>query len=329
LAEPRGATIMLVIGIDGGATRTRALALDTSSWRCEGIVVNEGSNPVNTGAGASARVIRRVVDELLRLLGRGLGDVDLVLAGLAGLDSGMVKAEVEPLLRKHSGLGDKLVLEHDAYIALLSATRGEPGVLVIAGTGSIVLGYDGENRVIMGDRGWLLGDEGSGFWIARLALRRLRRALDGLAPHDCLTLRLSESLGVHSSDELMYWFYHHNRVNDIASTALHVAEIADECQPAREIVEKGARILARLAARAALLIGVGEVYGAGSLFRSKVFSKTFRARLSRLSGARLVTSEVYPVLGALYEALRLTGYPGPEEVFTEPSLRRIASKLYH
>ncbi len=319
---------MIVVGVDGGATSTKALALDTSTWRVA-IATSGPSNPVNNGPELSGRNIRESVEKVLERLGRGISELDLVFAGLAGFDSSLVKARLEPLVRRSSGLGDKLVLDHDAYISLLSATRGNPGVLVIAGTGSIAMGYDGEHRVILGDRGWLLGDEGSGFWVARLALRRLRRALDGLVPHDCLTRSLSTALGARTSDELMYWFYLNKGIDRIARVAIHVSEAANKgCEAAQELLARGARLLAAITSRVAVIIGVETVYGVGSLFKSRFYWRGFAEELRKRIGAKLVVGTVYPVIGALYEALRLLGYREAARVFTDEAVLSAARRLY-
>ncbi|BEP18134.1 BadF/BadG/BcrA/BcrD ATPase family protein [Pyrofollis japonicus] len=316
---------MIVVGVDGGATSTKVLALSTSTM--EASIARSGpSNPVNVGPEKAGENIGKGVLEAVRKLGARLDDIVLVYAGLAGLDSRRVKDALADTIKHASGLGERLVLDHDAYISLLAATRGRPGILVIAGTGSIVFAYDGARRLILGDRGWLLGDEGSGFWVARLALRRLRRALDGLIGHDCMTSFLTKRLGVRDTDELMYWFYNNQGVEQIASVTRYLAEIAENCAPARSLFEKGARLLAALALEAAKWTGLQNVYVTGSMFRSNVFMSTFRNVLEA-RGISVHENIVYAVLGAVYEALRLAGDPEPDKAFSN-ELYTAARNLY-
>jgi glucosamine kinase len=320
--------LLLVVGVDGGATRTRALAVDAETgavgWGLAG-----PSNPVNVGVERAAASVREAVAGAVAGLGAGVGDAALVYAGLAGVDSELVRREVEPALQRLSGLGGRLVVDHDAYISLLAATRGRPGILVVAGTGSIVfaLSESGE-RVIVGDRGWLLGDEGSGFWTGRLALRRLLKALDGRRRHDCLTRRLAERLGVKTSDELMYWFYRHQGVEEVASVARYVAETAGEgCWPAEAILRLGARLLARAVLVASEKTGLREVHVTGSMFNNRPFLEEFEAVLGR-AGLRVSKRRFYPVVGAVYAALLRVGFSGPERVaFSRPVLEA-AAQLY-
>ncbi len=67
---------------------------------------------------------------------------------------------------------DRTLVTDDAFIALAGATAGEPGLVVIAGTGSIAFGRNAAGRTARaGGWGYLFGDEGGGFWIARQAIR--------------------------------------------------------------------------------------------------------------------------------------------------------------
>src|SRR5699024_11034486 len=73
----------------------------------------------------------------------------------------------------------QVVADHDASIALLGALSGSDGVAVIAGTGSIAYGLSGEQSSRVGGWGYLLGDEGSGLWIAKQALQQVMQGYDG------------------------------------------------------------------------------------------------------------------------------------------------------
>ena len=183
----------------------------------------------------------------------------------------------------------------------------------------------------MGDHGWLPGDEGSGFWLARAALRRLLKSLDGRSGWDCLTRGLADRLGVRSGDDLAYWFYlTRGRVERIASVAVHVVELAEQgCSEARGLVETGASLLAEAAAVAAERVESRTVYVTGSMFKSSVFRGAFAARL-RERGILVSEERVYPVLGALYLALRRAGL-GEEEAWRLVSSGRVqaeAARLY-
>ncbi|KSW11641.1 hypothetical protein CF15_02095 [Pyrodictium occultum] len=321
---------MLVAGVDAGATRTRALVYDTGSGGVWAGSAGPG-NPVNVGAASAGAAVREAVEAALRGTGHRASRVSLVVAGFAGLDSRLLAGQLAGLIASASGYGGRLVVEHDAHIALVHATGGGPGALVIAGTGSIAYALTprGE-RIIVGDHGWLLGDEGSGFWVAREALRTLLRALDGRGEHSCLTRVLASTLGVTSGDELAYWFYlTRGRVDKIASLAPRVAEAAEEgCMEARSILERGAVELAEAARVAAEKAGAEIVYTTGSMFKSRVFAERFRRELEA-HGIGVSGKRVYPVVGALMLALERLGLRRERDAVAEdPVVLEAARGLY-
>lgn len=321
---------MLAAGVDGGASSTKALVYSPDTGAAWGGRGGPG-NPVNVGVPSAANAIREALEDALKGTGYRLRNLSSAAAGLAGLDSSLLRAQVAPHIASLTGLRGRLLVEHDAHTAWLHATRGGEGVLVIAGTGSIAYSAHGGSRLIVGDHGWLLGDEGSGFWVARAALRRLLKALDGRQGWDCLARGLADRLSVRSGDELAYWFYlTRGRVDRIASLAVHVVELAGEgCDPAVELLETGARLLAEAAVVAAERTGSRTVYVTGSMFRSSVFARAFRERAGE-KGLRVAEKRVYPVLGALYLALRRLGLePGEAWRHAEsPRALEAAGELY-
>ena len=88
-------------------------------------------------------------------------------------------------------------VEHDAPAALAGATLGAPGIIVVAGTGSVVFGENAPGRdVRTGGWGYVFGDEGSGFGLAREAVRAGLDALDGVGPETSLVPVLTARFGV-------------------------------------------------------------------------------------------------------------------------------------
>ncbi len=318
---------MIVVGVDGGATRTRALAVDLSSMRASGCVVEEPSNPNNVGVAAAASVVERCVSCALRGVG---GSASLVYCGLAGLDSERLRLVVGGRLGEllASSLGCRVVVDHDAYIALMACTLGGPGILVIAGTGSIVYGVDGSgSRRVAGDRGWLLGDEASSYAVGVDALRSLRRSLDGLEPRGCLAEGVSVALGVSSIDELMEWFSRvslGDHVSGVAAVAETVCRLAEEgCGEAVEVLRWRAMLHARDTVWMAEEMGYrGPVYTSGGLWGCRPYREVFEGLIAAY-GLEAVPAPRPPVLGAVMLAAREAGHPDPwglagvEEVVSE------------
>jgi glucosamine kinase len=164
-----------VAGIDGGQSRTHAALADE-----HGTILGRGAagpaDELGVGAGST-----RLRDALAAALDKARGDAALepeivfsvVVAGLSGYD-GRVRG-VAPSLP-----AERLVLVHDSITAHAAAFGGGPGVVVIAGTGSFAYGVAADGRTkIAGGWGYLFGDEGSAFWVAKTALSGAMRGETG------------------------------------------------------------------------------------------------------------------------------------------------------
>jgi N-acetylglucosamine kinase-like BadF-type ATPase len=166
---------MIFLGIDGGGTSTRALATSET-----GEVLGSGesgpSNPLTVGWEAAVAAIREAAQATNAAL-----PVDAAFLGLAGVGREAGRTRMLGMLHE-APLARRMELGIDAEIALAGAHAGKPGAIVAAGTGAIALAKDREGNLHRAD-GWghLLGDEGSGYWIGREALRWVCRIADGRA----------------------------------------------------------------------------------------------------------------------------------------------------
>jgi len=131
----------------------------------------------------------------------------------------------------------------DAEIALYGATDGAPGIVVIAGTGSICCGINARGkRFCAGGWGPLAGDEGAGAWIARRALRAVAYASDGRGPETLLTEFACNYFHVSTADDLTTAIYAPTITNErIAGFGKDVVEAAKRKDPVSEqiILEGG------------------------------------------------------------------------------------------
>jgi len=198
------------IGVDGGGTRTRA------------VVAGENLVPMGSGASgpanASTRPLPLVVETVLEAAGDAAASAAVAAAhaervgvGLAGVESAGLVAPLTAALEEHFGAGRVLVTT-DARIALAGASPGDPqgpGVVLIAGTGAIAYGRSaGGAEARAGGWGPLLGDEGSGYAIARQGLAAVVRDLDGRGPKTAIREMLFRSArGIHTLEELLAKIY--------------------------------------------------------------------------------------------------------------------------
>ena len=172
----------LFLGVDGGATRSRARIRDG-----EGRLLGEGeAGPSNTRLGLAQTLREVLAATRVAAAAAGLGDGDFARfhAGL-GLAGATGPEEVALVLAQPLPFASTAV-DTDAYAAWLGACGGKDGAILIVGTGSCGLAVVGGQRINLGGWGDIISDDGSGNAIGRAALRRALWALEGLAPPSAL-----------------------------------------------------------------------------------------------------------------------------------------------
>ena len=193
-----------VLGIDAGGTKTVCQLADE-----RGEVLAEarrgGANLQAAGELDVEKVLHGVMNEVL-------GDTDLTPAaiclGIAGVDRPEDSAVVRGIM-KRIGYKARVLVVNDALVALEAGAAGQPGVVVIAGTGSIAYGRNAHDEAARaGGWGYVLGDEGSGYWIGRAALRAVLRQSDRRGPVTRLTTLLLEHFQVAHAQDLIHQVYH-------------------------------------------------------------------------------------------------------------------------
>lgn len=248
MSPRRYSTQELVLGVDGGGTKTRAVITD-SRQRITGDAVAGPSNPLRVGIVNAAAAIKEAVDKACAEAGVQRADIRAAEIGLAGVRRGDLRSRMREAL---SGLGiGSLEVVTDSDIALFGATGGEPGLVVIAGTGSICCGTNARRRhFCSGGWGPLAGDEGSGSWIARRALQAVAQASDGRGRRTRLTESALNYFNVTTMDELAVALYApgmtNERIAGLCRSVIEAAQAGDDV--AREIVSAAGRELGTAAA---------------------------------------------------------------------------------
>lgn len=236
-------------GVDGGGTRTRAVLVDQDG-RELARAEDRGAVATATRPQDAADAVRRAVTKALAAVARSVS-VEQLWAGLAGAGSPSARAGVTRSLEA-MGLARGVTVGTDVEAAYHDAFGVGPGVLLIAGTGSIAWARDaerGERRV--GGWGRTLGDEGSGYWMGLEAMRRTIRAADGRETATAMADDLLETCGVDSVEELVGWVEGASKA-EVAALAPRVVRQADSGDAAAaEIVDRAVKELAALARVAA------------------------------------------------------------------------------
>lgn len=164
----------LLVGVDVGGTATRAAVADNRSGIVLGVGQESGGNPNVVGADAATNRIRAAVDAALRQA----GDTAATRADVRGMVLGMSgygTARSTPEFARSccpDGVDVMPRIVSDVAVAYSSATAEPHGYVVVAGTGAVAAEIDQAEIVRRRDGwGWLLGDQGSGFWLGREAVR--------------------------------------------------------------------------------------------------------------------------------------------------------------
>jgi N-acetylglucosamine kinase-like BadF-type ATPase len=302
-----------VLGIDAGGTKTVCFLADE-----RGQVVAEarggGANLQAAGELQVEKVLHQVMDE-------AIGDRDVrpaaICLGIAGVDREADAEAVRGIMRR-IGFKTRTLVVNDALIALVAGAGDRPGVVVVAGTGSIAYGRDGGARAARaGGWGYLLGDEGGGFWIGRAALAAVVRQFDGRGPATLLTDLVLEQMRLANPTELIHAVYgggvHRYAIASIAPLVQRAADDGDAVAAA--LVDRAATELSSAASSVITRLGMrGDPFPtvlAGGVFRGlpsligKVADHV--AEIAPRSDVRQLEAE--PALGAV--TLALTAARGP------------------
>ena len=163
------------LGIDGGGTKTTCIVSDDSRElaRADG----GASNVIRVGEQAVRDSLRSAIRDVCAKSAIDPAQISRTVAGVAGAGRPEARQFIERVLRET--VGGEVGVVGDADIALFAAFGSGPGVIVIAGTGSIALARDAQdNTVRAGGWGWAISDEGSGPWIGRAAVAAILHARD-------------------------------------------------------------------------------------------------------------------------------------------------------
>jgi glucosamine kinase len=303
----------IVIGIDGGGSKTHAMVADE-----HGGVIAETVGPgsaVRPGrAEESAAVIADVVHDVLASCEMTHVTPRVLCVGVAGAGREHERQALWQALIARD-LASELVIHSDFSIALDDAFGDGPGVLLISGTGSVAFGR-GPTGTTARCGGWgpVCGDEGSGAWIGRRALSVVTAAADGREPETALTGAVLTAAQVNETADLIAWASDAapRKLATLAPVVLSVADSGDLranalVSLAVEELVLHVRALARELfgdERAALPVALSG----GMLSRGSTLRKRLEHRLkSAVPGAQINSEPVSAVRGAVRGALRMAG----------------------
>lgn len=254
----------LVLGVDGGGSKTVGLLADQ-----QGNILSRhevrGTNPNVVGFEAAAKTLFQLIHTCCDDARCEPLELQSLVFGIAGLgreaDQKRISDEVNKLFKKEIQKPLPLSMITDARIALEGAFNGGTGVVIIAGTGSMVIGKTSRGDIhTAGGWGRLLGDEGSGYFLGREAIVTLTQHLDGRGDAGKLKEVFARKFGWESRDHIIAAVYQEKF--DVASLAPVVIETATNNDVvSQRIVQRAAALLVEQARVVVMKMGIARKVG--------------------------------------------------------------------
>jgi len=296
-----------IIGIDGGATKTTAVLSDISG----NILAELTSGPGNfliIGIDNAARTISELILDICNQAEVSSQNVEVICIGLtgAGRESDaerMKNGLIEFWNGRYSTSLKNLIVTSDARIALEGAFAGNPGIILIAGTGSIMFAKDRNEEIHrVGGFGRFIGDEGSGYSIGRCGLSALGKFFDGRIPETKLSDLIAQNFSITSGEELIKAVYRENF--DLAAAAPLVIQCAEDGdEVCREILRKEADELVchvKAIKNKIKLKNVSVAFIGGLISSENYYVKLLRKNImQKVEGVTVVNPEHPPAFGAV------------------------------
>lgn len=291
-----------IIGIDSGATSSEAVVFP---------VLNGGKKervksyfPINLnvlGFEETAKRLLHIISDSSQRAGKA--NMPFITAGISGARNSIDRRKLEQFITRKTGFTNISILP-DTEIAFASVF--EPGDrncgILIAGTGSILYYRDSKNELKrIGGWGRLIGDEGSGYWIAREAICRVTRSYDGRERNNTLVQILKKEFCIDSSNIIKEVYHNSFEISRIAGYVFQAAERGDRVS--RDIIKSAAenlldhfRPLSNRTCRIALM---GSLFSEEKLLLN-YFTKSAKKRYSKI---KFIRPSYRPVWGAVKIAL--------------------------
>ena len=298
------------LGIDGGQSSTSGLIGDETG-HVLGLGRSGACNHVN--AEEAREKFLRIIGECVERARQAasldsLVEFTAVCGGFSGggADKDALIGELFPSAKRR--------VTHDALVALSGAHAGQPGIITIAGTGSISFGRRASGQIMRaGGWGYVFGDEGGGFDLTRQALRAALRMEEGWGPPTSLRESLLKATGAKDANEALHRFYSpdfpRSRVASLSGLVDAAASAGDRI--AEGLLQEAAQRLAGItSAVRGKLFQTNEcapVAYIGGVFKSDRVREQFTTLVERDGQAKVSPPKFGPAAGALLEAYRLAG----------------------
>ena len=298
----------IFLGVDAGGSKTTCVVGDETSVLAT--ATTEGSNIIRCGEAEARTQLHEAIEKACAAAHLKVTDVQRICIGMAGAARPVINGIVKEIVAEiFSG---EVVIVGDMVIAMEAAFGTKPGVIVIAGTGSIAYGRNKDQHTARaGGWGFAISDEGSGHWIGRAAVSGVMRAQDeDEASPTGLALSILHAWHLQTLDELVR-AANASPQADFSKLFPHVLTAADAADPiARSVLTQAGAELAGLAkiviSRIFEEAATVPVAMSGGVFRNSALVRNvfYNSLRSEYPQAVIAAAVVEPVKGALDMARR-------------------------
>lgn len=225
-------TTDVVIGIDGGGTHTRCAVVDAQGW-VQNFVISGPSNLNFTDEPTVATTLNRLINQALYTKSKERSKVRALCAGIAGSGQATNRKQIRSIFNRIAELRSATFsCETDASIAFEAAHKTRPGILLIAGTGSVCLARNEHAESFrIGGYGSFVDDAGSAYWIGYKALEQAVRQYDGREMRTALLPTLFQELKITPSSSIVETLIklqnNRNRVAELCPIVIELAQRQD------------------------------------------------------------------------------------------------------
>lgn len=323
--QDEGGKTLIFAGIDVGGTATKCLLVSEDNQ----VLAEVKTGPANyqvVGLEKAVAEIKQAVENACRVA--DIAEIDILGIGLAGAGREQDIQAFKKVLSCQLEKVKQLYITDDGEIAVMGAHAGNPGLVVIAGTGSMVYGLSRTGQTIRaGGWGPILGDEGSGFWIGLMALKQIIKAEEGRGMTTSLVKPVLNEFNISNLWQELVPFIYQQRLprKKIASLApLVIKEMEAGDQIAKKIILTGIKELASTVYSISERLNEQEIEVAvsGGLFSNSFIYEEFSRILTGTAEGygiferktqhgyqyRVIRPKFQPVYGAILLALKSTGY---------------------
>ncbi len=293
---------MRAIGIDGGGTHTKFVLYDDDKGIIDFKEINSPANYHSVGIEKVKAVFLNGIKDV------GKNSFDIVGAGLSSVDT---EKDLELMKRIFKDIGiENVVIVNDGVTALWGATGGV-GILMVAGTGSIVIGRNNDGIMARGGGwGYMFEEYCGGFWLVKQATIAILNHKDGIGSPTELEKDLLKYFNLKTSDEIIGLYYPDTDVSKLSSAAKIVLDDAkDGDRIAMSIVNKGIKKSMKVIESVKLRCKLEDDFTfsyTGGIFSSKYFFEEFKMNFKRnFPQANFIDPKFPPEIGAAIMAMKI------------------------